>query len=116
MTHEIIGLLKPKKSTEPSIEMKISSTLKNKLPLRFLKCHPYWAGCFIIVIILFCVYHKNDIANFNTNVKKFITQIFTSEAEYSNETESIKSSTETPNIPNRPQKDHYDPVWLDSES
>lgn len=119
MTQEIIGLLKPKKSTEPNIEMNMipaSSTWKNKLSFRFIKCHPYWAGSLVTVIILFHVYHKNDIAKFKTNAKQFISQIFTSEAEYNNSAEPIKSSTETPNIPNRLEKDHYDPVWLDSES
>lgn len=93
-----------------------STTWKIKLPFRFIKCHPYWAASLITVIILFHVYHKNDIAKFKSNAKQFISQIFISETEYNNETESIKSSTKTPNIPNRLQKDHYDPVWLDSES
>lgn len=33
-----------------------------------LKCHPYVAGCFVVVIFLFTVYHANDIKHFVTSI------------------------------------------------
>lgn len=35
----------------------------------FPKCHPYMAGCIVVVIFLFSIYHANDI-------KLFVTSIF----------------------------------------
>lgn len=113
MTYETIRFLKAQKNTEPSIEMKIfpaSSTWKNKFPFRFikfLKCHPCWAGSIITVLVLFQIYHKND-------VNRFISQVFTSN--YNNDTESINSSTVDTNILNTVQKDDdHDPGWLYSQ-